>query len=194
MLVSSLARSSASSLMVLLLLWATLVFAIPNAGNLIAEQISPLPSTETQEMLRRQQFAKNRFLQIQSRQDSGRGIAAFNREYDRLIEDYRARLDAMTEISKLICRVSPAATLSYVYADLAGTGLSDQRQLTRGLLEFKNRTLQARGRGGLAFEFRPRSLAQVLAGGALVDLALLATACLAAFAAAVAAFLRTDPR
>lgn len=66
MLVSTLARTSSSALMVLLLLWAGIVFAIPNVGNLVAEQLAPAGSAQTQEMLRRQGFAKNRFLAIQS--------------------------------------------------------------------------------------------------------------------------------
>lgn len=45
--ISARARSSASALVTLLFLWAAIVFALPNAGNLIAEQLAPLPSAET---------------------------------------------------------------------------------------------------------------------------------------------------
>jgi ABC-type transport system involved in multi-copper enzyme maturation permease subunit len=198
-LVSALARSSATALMLLLFCWALLVFAVPNVGNLAAEQIAPLPSAQVVEARRVQEFAKNRFLDIQSEgKNPAGGLPAFNREYDRLVEDYRSRLDAQIETSKSICRISPAATLSYLFTDLAGTGLSEQRRLTRALIDYKNRNLDRIGRQKgdrpPAFEFRPAGVAEAFARGALGDFAVLALLSAAAFAAAVTAFLRTDPR
>ncbi|MEK7407478.1 MAG: ABC transporter permease subunit [Acidobacteriota bacterium] len=201
-LVSAMARSSAGALMIALFLWAALVFAVPNVGNLVAEQLRPLPSAETQEMLRRQEFAKNRFLWIQSKgRDAAGGPEAFNREYDRLIEDYRNRLDGTIELSKAICRVSPAATLSYVFTDLAGTGLSEQRRLTRALMDYKSRNLPALIQQGgrdapppAVFEFAPARAAEALSGGVLLDLGVLALSCAAVFALAAFRCLRVDPR
>jgi len=198
MLVSTLARTSATALMVLLLLWAGIVFAIPNVGNLVAEQLAPAGSAQTQEMLRRQGFAKNRFLAIQSRgRDPEGSAAAFNREYDRLVEEHRSKLDATIGMSKNICRLSPAATLTYIFTDLAGTGLEEQRRLNRVLMEFKSRMLE-RGRRTAAeplqFEFRPAGVAEVFQRGALADFSLLALTCAVLFALASIAFVRTDPR
>lgn len=193
-LVSSLARSSAGALMLLLFLWALLVFAVPNVGNLVAEQIVPLPSAETQDMLRNQEFAKNRFLEIQAGEGTrAEHIDAFNREYDRITEDYRSRLDRMIGVSKALCRLSPAATLSYVFTDLAGTGLAEQRRLTRALLEYKTSLEHPQGRGG-AFELPPVNAAGVFARGALADFAVLALSSALMFLAAIAAFIRADVR
>jgi len=201
-LVSARARSSASSLVILLFLWAVIVFAIPNAGNLIAEQLAPVPSAETQEMLRMQEFAKNRFLSVQSGgHDPAGSVAAFNREYDRLIEDYRARLDAMITTSKTICRLSPAATVSYIFTDLAGTGLLEQRRLSRMLMDFKSRNMEALLRQNqpgapppTVFEFPPMPLSEVFGRGVLLDFTLLMLTCAGLFIAAVLALLTTDPR
>lgn len=201
-LVSALARSSSSALIILLFLWAVIVFAIPGVGNLVAEQISPPPSAETQELLRRQAFVKNRFIAIQSdNRDREGSAAAFNREYDRLVEDYRVKLDAMVRMSKTICRVSPAATLTYVFTDLAGTGLGEQRRLSRMLVDFKNRNLRALTELNMQyvpaytpFDFRPVRLADVFAHGVLTDFALLVLACATLFVGAVFAFLKVDPR
>lgn len=197
-LVSVHARSSAGALMILLFLWASVVFAIPSLGNLVAEQIRPVPSAETQEMLRREEFAKNRFLEIQAGSASRtERIGDFNRSYDRLIEDYRARLDSMVSLSKAICRISPAATLSYIFTDLAGTGLVEQRRLNRALMEYKARNLAVLRDGGGAppvFEFARLDLAQTLERGALTDLAALALTGAVLFALCIFGFLRLDPR
>jgi ABC-type transport system involved in multi-copper enzyme maturation permease subunit len=201
-LVSALSRSSAGSLIVLLFLWATLVFAVPNVGNLVAEQVAPLPSAETQELLRMQAFAKDRFLAIQSQdRDRVRSSELFNREYDRLVEDYRAKLDGMVNTSKAFTRLSPAATLTYIFTDLAGTGLAEQRRVARALMDYKTRNLPALLRqyepGSApppAFEFQPARLGEILQQGVLADFIILAFTCAAPFVGAVWAFLAVDPR
>lgn len=200
--VSALARSSAGSLIVLLFLWATLVFAVPNVGNLIAEQVAPVPSAETQELLRLQAFAKDRFLAIQAQdRDRVRSSELFNREYDRLVEDYRTKLDALLSTSKILTRLSPAATLTYVFTDLAGTGLAEQRRVTRALMDYKSRNLPALLRQyepgsnpPPAFEFEPARLGEALQQGVLTDFSVLGFTCAALFVGAVGAFLAVDPR
>lgn len=145
---------------------------------------------------------KNRFISIQSQgRDLAGTAASFNREYDRLIEDYRARLDALINTSKTICRVSPAATLSYIFTDLAGTGLVEQRRLNRALMDFKSRNMEAlvkQNQPGApaptTFEFPPIPLGEVFERGGLVDFTLLMLTCAGVFIAAVFAFLTTDPR
>jgi ABC-type transport system involved in multi-copper enzyme maturation permease subunit len=205
MLASVVARSSASSLVILLSLWAAIVFAIPSVGNLAAQQLKPLPSPWIQESQRIQAFAKNRFLAIQSQPSdslaAGVGYSAFNHEYDRLVEEYRSKLDSSLDLSKTISRLSPAATLSFLFTDLAGTGLAEQRRLTRSLLDFKTRNLPALHYQGdkdtpvpEVFAFRRTGLAAVIRAGALFDFALLALTCALLFAASTVAFLRMDVR
>jgi ABC-type transport system involved in multi-copper enzyme maturation permease subunit len=201
-LVSALSRTSASALIILLFLWAAAVFALPSAGDLIAEHISPPPSAETQELLRHQAFVKNRFIARHSEGNDRQGsFADFNRDYDRLVEDYRAKLDAMIATSQAICRVSPAATLTYIFTDLAGTGLGEQRRLGRALMDFKSRNMEALTHEDMihvpnftSFQFSPPRLGEVFQRGVLTDFAILALTCGALCFAAVMAFLKVDPR
>ncbi len=201
-LVSAWSRTSAAALVILLFFWAAIVFAVPSVGNLVAEQVSPPPSAETQELLRRQAFVKNRFIAIQSQSRDREGsFEAFNSDYDRLVEDYRVRLDATLATSKTLCRLSPAATLTYLFTDLAGTGLSEQRRLGLALMEFKSRNMWALTHQTVrdvtpysAFEFPPQRLAEVFQRGALTDLVILALTCGVLFTGAVFTFLKVDPR
>ncbi len=201
-LVSSLARSSGGALVVLLFMWAVIVFAIPSVGNLIAEQISPPPSAETMELARREAFVKNRFLSIQSRNHDREGsVAAFNRDYDRLVEDYRTKMEAMIRISKALSRLSPAGTLTFVFTDLAGTGLGEQRRLGRALMDFKSRNMLALtefNRQSVPayspFEFPALCLGEVFQLGTLTDFGILAFSCAVLLAGAIFTFLRIDPR
>jgi ABC-type transport system involved in multi-copper enzyme maturation permease subunit len=199
-LASALAPSSPRALVAALFVWALLVFVLPNAGQLVAAQVSPMPSARTQEALRRQAFAKNRFLSLRSEgRDPEGSLAAFNREYDRLLERHRADADALVTTSKRLCRVSPAASLTYAFTDLAGTGISDLSHLNRALVRYKAQSLAALEAQGdpkasppPPFSFRPARLGE--AKGLALDLLLLAFAALAAGTAAAVAALRTDPR
>jgi len=201
-LVSARSSSSPRALVVLLFLWAVIVFAMPNIGQLVAAQISPLPAAESQEALRIQAFAKNRFLAIQSHgRDPNGSAGAFNNEYDRLVEQYRVRLEALVATSKRVCRLSPAASLTYVFTDLAGTGIGDLRRLNAALVQYKTGNLptlvRQLGHGSQPpppFQFFPASLGDAWRQGLGVDLILLAVMAAVLFAAAAIAALRTDPR
>lgn len=199
-LVSALAKSSPQALVILLFVWAVVVFAVPNLGQLAAAQLTPLPSAESQEALRVQAFARNRFLAIRSDGHDPAGTPeAFNGEYDRLVEQYRARLEALVTNSRRLCRLSPAASLTYVFTDLAGTGVEDLRRLNGQLMQYKSAHLPAliaqrdAGAAPPRFSYLPESL-----DGAwrrvIVDLLLLAMTSAGLLLAAVVAALRTDPR
>ncbi len=199
LLVSARARTSAGALMMLLFTWAALVFAFPNLGNLVAEQLRPVPSAETQEMARRAEFVKDRFMDVQGGDKPAvraQNIAQYNRVFDRMVESYRAGLDSMVALSKSVCRISPAATLTYVMTDLAGTGVAEQRRLSIALMDYKSRNLEAETarKTPAMFEFRRSEMADALERGALVDFAALTAVCGALFAASVFAFLRVDVR
>jgi len=202
MLVSALSASSPRALVASLFVWALAVFAVPNAGQLVAAQLSPMPSTGTQEALRQQAFAKNRFLSIRSRgRDPEGAVEAFNRDYDRLVERYRAAADGLVATSKLLCRISPAASLTYVFTDLAGTGIGDLRRLNGALVRYKTENLGAlvkqsdpKGSPPPPFTYVPARLGGAWRQGLLLDLVLLVLAAMAAGTAAAIAAIRTDPR
>jgi hypothetical protein len=200
-LVSALCRSSPQALVILLFAWALLVFAVPNLGQLVAAELQPLPSAETQEALRMQTFARNRFIAIQSRgEDPAGSFRAFNQEYDRRVEEYRARLEALVQTGRRWCRLSPAASLTYVFTDLAGTGIGDLRRLNAQLMQYKSAHLPeliVSLHGGEAapprFTYQPEGQSGAWRRVRL-DLLLLAGTALVLSLAAVSAALRTDPR
>lgn len=204
-LVSSVARSSASSLTALLTFWAILVFVMPHAANLTAQAIAPLPSAETAESLRLQEFVKNRFLAIRSSGNDPEGsIGAFNANYDRVVEANRAKLDRLTHVTLLLGHLSPAATLSYVFTDLAGTGLSEHRRLGRALTEYKDAALpflsSILDEDDGARQPPPElvlpkiPLRAVLGGGLIFDLLILSLYAAAMMVASVTVFSKSDPR
>jgi ABC-type transport system involved in multi-copper enzyme maturation permease subunit len=201
-LVSALSPSSPRALVAALFVWALVVFAVPSAGQLVAAQLSPMPSTQTQEALRWQAFAKNRFLAIRSegRDPEGR-VEAFNRDYDRLVERTRAAADALVSTSKRLCRLSPSASLTYVFTDLAGTGIGDLRNLNRALARYKAANLSAlvhQSDPGVPppppFSYEAARLGSTWRQGLLVDVILLVLVAQATGVAAVVAAIRTDPR
>ncbi len=202
LLISSLAGSAARALVLSLLAWSTLVFALPNLGALIAEDLAPVASAESQELARYQAFVKNRFISIQSDgKDPEGSVETFNREYDRLSEAYRINVDRLTEMSRMVCRVAPAAAVTFIFTDLAGTGLSDHRRLSRALAEFKTRNLgallaqNAKNAPPLSvFDFPAAPLSEALRRNVVVDLGVLGLMAAGVFAAAAFAFVRIDPR
>ena len=114
-------------------------------------------------------FARIALLEIQSAGHNPEGgIGAFNPDDDRLTEDYRARLDRQSA-SVRRSQISPAATLSYIFTDLAApaskinaacTGLGELQEPQPGSpLEQAKRTAIP------AFEFHRAGLNQLLGGG-----------------------------
>ncbi len=201
-LVSARARSSPQALVVLLFVWAVVVFALPGVGQLVAAGIAPLPSGETQEALRVQAFARSRFLDIQSRgRDPAGSFTTFNRDYDALVEQYRARLGELVATSKRLCRVSPAASLTYAFTDLAGTGIGDLQRLDGELMRYKSRnlaTLVSQRTPGAPppprFVPTPETLAGAWRGGLVTDFLLLGSMAAALTVAAAFASATADVR
>lgn len=200
--ISAWSGTPARALVVSLLAWSTLVFALPNIGALIAEHLTPVLSAESQELAKNQAFVRNRYLSIQSDGHDPEGsLQAFNRDYDRLAESYRNSMDHLTAMSRTVCRVSPAAEVTFVFTDLAGTGLSDHRRLSRALAEFKTRNLDALTNQNSknapppsVFDFPMAPLAETLRRNVVFDLGALGLMAALAFVAAAYAFVRIDPR
>lgn len=201
-LVSSLVHSSAFSLVVLLFLWSLWIFVLPNLANLIAAQANPLPSAESQEMARYQEFVKNRFLDIQSKGKNPEGsLNSFNQHYNRLVEQYLARVNQLSARSEALSRISPAAVLTFLFTDLARTGVKDQNRLDRELVNYRNSILpelEKADRNSVPnvspFHFLPSSLGGILSSGGLLNLGILSLEAILLLFAASMVFLRSDPR
>ncbi|MDP2915983.1 MAG: ABC transporter permease subunit [Candidatus Aminicenantes bacterium] len=205
-LVSALTRRSASTLVILLLVWSLLVFVLPNLGTLVARQIIDVPSVKALSEKRTQIWTREILLQIvEQRAVNFRGdgairkrhLDAINTELNALEADYRTKFDRLVRLSKTINRLSPAAGFVYAATELAGTGIGEESRLKSEVIRHKDAVLLEMDRGVKehpAFVYRYRTVGRVLAEGGLFDLAWLTIALILFFALGFVAFVRYDVR
>jgi len=207
--ISTVTQRAAKSLIILLFIWALLVFVIPNLGTLLARQVVDVPSVRALSEKRQQIWTREVLLSIEERrQAGGRGnwaghVAAINSDIDRLEEDYRARFDRLVRLSKNINRLSPAASFVYAVTDIAGTGIGEETSLKAEVVRYKDSIIrqmitslasESAASEYPAFSYRPRSLGGVLAGGTLFDAAWLVFFNILFFALSYFSFVRYDVR
>lgn len=199
LLVSSFVRRSATSLIVLLLLWSVIVFVLPNMGSLLARQIVDVPSVRSLSEKRQQIWTREVLLSYGDRSGWGARIQAMNEEFDRMEEDYRLKFNRLVRTSRSINRISPAASFVDAATEIAGTGVGEETRLKSEVIRYKNQALPSlardrTARDAPAFSYRARPLGEVLSDGGLFDLAWLSVFTILLFAAGTVAFIRTDPR
>jgi ABC-type transport system involved in multi-copper enzyme maturation permease subunit len=203
MLVSALTRRAATSVIVLLFVWALLVFVLPNLGTLVARQFVSVPSVRALSEKREQTWTREVLLGIGKGENWADHMRTISRENDRMEEDYRLRFERLVRLSRNVNRLSPAASLLDAATEIAGTGIGEEIRLKGEVVRYKNaiidaiiadRTADKREVRYAAFAYRPRPLAEVFASGALFDLAWLAVFNILVFALAYAGFIRYDVR
>ena len=199
LLISSLVRRSATSLVVLLLVWSVLVFILPNLGTLLARQFVDVPSVKALSEKRQQIWSREVLISIRERGGWADRVKTMNEEFDRMEEDYRLKFDRLVRLSRSINRLSPAASFMDAATEIAGTGIGEEMRLKTEVIRYKNQALPSLSRDRTAkeapsFSYRARTVTEVLADGGLVDLAWLAVLNVFLFAAGYVAFIRTDPR
>jgi ABC-type transport system involved in multi-copper enzyme maturation permease subunit len=203
MLVSALTRRAATSVIVLLFVWALLVFVLPNLGTLAARQFIHVPSVRALTEQREQTWTREVLLGIGKGGNWADHMRTISRENDRMEEDYRLKFDRLVRLSRTINRISPAASLLDAATEIAGTGIGEESRLKAEVVRYKNAIIDqlisdaAAGRRDAryqAFVYRPRPLAGIFAAGALFDLAWLAVFNIVIFALAYAGFIRYDVR
>jgi ABC-type transport system involved in multi-copper enzyme maturation permease subunit len=206
LLISALTKKAASSLVVLLLIWAVAVFVLPNIGTLLARQMVDVPSVKALSEKRQQIWTREILLAIvegRSRGGQGGGAArkehlgTINTEFDKLESDYRVKFDRLVRLSKNINRISPAASFVYAATELAGTGIAEEGLLKEGVVRYKDAVLQNLNQGKKeqpAFSYKYRSVGQVMVQGGLFDIAWLAVFTILLFAGGYMAFVRYDVR
>jgi ABC-type transport system involved in multi-copper enzyme maturation permease subunit len=204
--VSTLTRRSASTLVILLLVWTLLVFVLPNLGTLVARQIVDVPSVKALSEKRTQIWSREILLQIgEQRAVNFRGdseirkrhLDAINAQLNALEADYRTKFDRLVRLAKKINRLSPAAGFVYAATELAGTGIDEESRLKSEIIRHKDAVLLETDRGVKehpAFVYRYRSVGLVLSEGGLFDLAWLTIALVLFFALGFVAFVRYDVR
>ena len=202
-LVSALSRRAATSLIILLFVWALLVFVLPNLGTLVARQFVQVPSVQALSEKREQTWTREILLGIAEGADIGEHWRTIGRENDRMEEDYRLRFARLVRLARTINRLSPSASLLDASTEIAGTGIDSESRLKTEIVRYKNsiiemiiadRLADRRDARYPAFAHRPRSVGEVFADGALIDAAWLAVFNILAFALAWAGFVRYDVR
>ena len=137
-LISVMTQKAASSAVILLFLWTIIVFAIPNAGSLVAKQIAPMPSVQKLEEEKTQTWTAEIFKLSNGQTPST--LAAWDEIYDRFVQlegDYRNKLNRLINLSQNLCRLSPAASYVYIATALAQTSIADEYRYKQSVLRYR---------------------------------------------------------
>jgi ABC-type transport system involved in multi-copper enzyme maturation permease subunit len=202
-LVSTLTKRAATSVVILLFLWSLLVFIIPNLGTLLARQFVSVPSVRALSEKRQQTWTREVLLGISRGGNWADHMRTLSAENDRLEQDYRLKFERLVRLSRNINRISPAASFLDAASEIAGTGIGEESRLKQEVVRYKdsiidqlisNRGAENRGVAYPAFAYTPRPLDEIFAGGALFDAAWLVFFNILSFALAFVAFIRYDVR
>ena len=199
LLISCLTHRSSTSLIISLFIWTILVFLIPNLGNILAHQFVHIPTVQNLELKRWQSGYKIRFehdKQEDSKDDDFerreilRRVERIKSEKEKLIEDYRNRLNSLVRVSKNVTRISPAAAFTFLATDIMGTGISEDRKLKRAAIQYAYLS----ERNSPVFSYQRSSIKEVLGGGGLSNCLILILFNILFFTGAYVTFLRYDVR
>ena len=200
-LISTITRKAANSVVALLLIWVLMVFVIPNLGNLLARQMVDVPSVAGLSEKRNQIWTREVLLGLQDRNWIDH-YSKINRDHGLLEEDYRNKFNSLVRLSKNINRISPVSSFVYALTDLAGTGIGEEENLKKAVISYNNNifselssaTLERKPRKYPAFQYRYRDLSEVFARGTLFDVAWLIFFNILFFALSYLAFIKYDVR
>jgi ABC-type transport system involved in multi-copper enzyme maturation permease subunit len=201
-LVSTMTKKAATSVVVLLFLWALFVFIIPNLGTLIARQFVSIPSVRALSEKREQTWTREVLLSERGG-NWKEGVRTINRENDQMEQDYRLKFERLVRLSRDINRVSPAASFLDASSEIAGTGIGEESRLKEEVVRYKDAVIAQilanwesvkKDRQYPVFAYKPRSLGDIFASGALFDTAWLVFFNILSFALAYVAFIRYDVR
>jgi ABC-type transport system involved in multi-copper enzyme maturation permease subunit len=181
-LISTLTRRAAASIVILLFIWALIVFIIPNLGTLLARQMVDVPSVRALSEKRQQVWTREVLLSIGESKRTGSNwadhVRTINQEDDRLEENYRAKFERLVRLSKNINRLSPAASFVYAVTDIAGTGIGEESRLKNEVVRYKNSIVQrmiasiisgSKADQYPAFAYAPETLPEIFSQGTLFD-------------------------
>jgi len=198
LLISCLNHRSSSSLVISLFVWAMLVFLIPNLGNILARQLVRIPTVQQLELKRGQIQIRSNFEDSRLRTRSERREAFKRADSERymLTEDYRNRFNRLVKVSQNITRISPAAAFTFLATDITGTGMSEERNLRRAVLQYMHIAGDWDDEKGNrpAFSYQRSSFRKVLGQGGLSNCLILILFNILFFTGAHVAFLRYDVR
>jgi ABC-type transport system involved in multi-copper enzyme maturation permease subunit len=196
-LISALTKRATTSIVVLLSIWALLVFIIPNLGTLIARQKVDVPSVIALSEKRQQIWTREVLLRI-TKGNWETHFNNINNENDKLEEDYRNKFNRLLRLSKNINRISPVACFVYAVTEITASGVGEEAHLKREIIRYKNQIfldiLYNDKKEYPAFKYRYRSLSQVFAQGALFDISWLISFNVFLFTLSYFSFVKYDVR
>jgi ABC-type transport system involved in multi-copper enzyme maturation permease subunit len=158
--VSSCTEQASTSIMVLLLVWVVMVWVLPNLSPYLAHLSSPTPSMQSIEMEKASMAEEQQrkfqeawqpwisearenntpfpeivtyFQNLQS--DMRRRVAE---ERGKINEQFRQAMDAQIDLTRLLTRLSPAATFTVAVCDLSGTGVQEKEHFRDLLKRFNS--------------------------------------------------------
>jgi len=197
LLISCLTHQSSSSLVISLFVWAMLVFLIPNLGNILARQIVRIPTVQQLELKREQIQIKTEIeVDRQTWSERTECLKRADSEREMLTEDYRNRFNRLVKVSQNITRISPSAAFTFLATDITGTGMSEERNLKRAVLEYMDIIEDWDDDKGdrPVFSYKRSSFREVLGPGGLSNCLILILFNILFFTGAHVAFLRYDVR
>jgi ABC-type transport system involved in multi-copper enzyme maturation permease subunit len=199
--ISTLTKKAASSIVILLFIWALFVFVIPNLGTLLARKMVDVPSVRALSEKKEQIWTREVLLRIMDgREGKKTGVSRFqaiHNEMDKLEEDYRNKFNRLIGLSKNINRISPVASFIYALTDIAGTGIGEEGHFKTEIIRYKNRAfldIVSDNAEYSPFNYQYRSLSQILAKGTLFDIAWLVFFNIFFFALSYFSFVKYDVR
>jgi ABC-type transport system involved in multi-copper enzyme maturation permease subunit len=187
--ISCITHQSSSSLVISLFVWAIFVFIIPNLGNILARQFVRIPTVKRLELKLEQSsirkwFEKHRVDRSEHRRIDNR----IRVENEKLIEDYRNRLNSLIRLSQNITRISPVAAFTFLSTDIMGTGIAEEHRLKKAVLQY------LKDDNDKMLEYQRSSVKEVLGRRGLSNFLILILFNVLFVSGAYVAFLRYDVR
>ena len=140
-LISTFNHRSSTALMASLFVWVFIVLTIPNVVPILARQIAGIPSlgeldgrraaVENEQWRQMRQRMRDESISDEERRsmfrESRENVA---REWERIQDEYENKIDKQIDLAQVLSRISPSASYVYAATNLAGTGVTEFRNLS----------------------------------------------------------------
>ncbi len=196
MFISTMTASTTTSIIASLLLWAILVFIVPNIAPFIAKGFVEVPSTDLIEESRQRIWIVRAFEKIQAAGTDvnllgGGTRERIQRDVDELEQEYGRRLDRLVDLSLAIGKLSPTMVFLDGATNIMRTGIRSNNEIIKQILDFKANPSGSPDN----WRFSPTlSLRDDLSANFLWNFLILFLVNSALLSAAYVSFLRYDPR
>jgi hypothetical protein len=124
-----------------LFVWVFIVLTIPNVVPILARQIAGIPSlgeldgrraaVEGEQWSQMRKRMRDESISDDERRNMFREIREnITREWERIQDEYENKIDKQIDLAQVLSRVSPSASYVYAATNLAGTGVTEFRNLS----------------------------------------------------------------